>query len=637
MAAVKTICDDDEVILSEDQIKPVPIAEAFDLASQHLQAGRLIEAEVLCHQMLAAEPNHPDVLHMLGVIAYEAGMYEVAAELFGGVIGIAQNFAQAHFNLGNTLKKLGMRDEAIICYQNTVLLNSGYAEAYYNLGSLFQDQGKLTESLDCYNKAIATDSGHADAFSRLLEVLKKLGIQLEPLPADLVHKTLDSFVDYFIRNPFVSTAPLVEAFSGLFASWPGRESDGSSVRFGNIHDKNRIDLFKVECSVEALGRERFLAKVGKQVDISTLESSAFCKVTRLDGLSSGFVYFDSLSCKQSKVPSLSGKQAVIRQHSVVALSDARLCIGYQGFAVFDADDHFVNDVCWGDGVLFALADRAKLPPVQTFDGTVMPLCGVWGSEYFHWVLEMLPRLLLVLQAGYRLEDVDLFLVDRKLPHLMEFLEVLGIRLERVAEWRSMPHLKASKLLFTSSPVNYDFGRPLPSILIEPWISQGLHRAYALTCDGKTKRRIYIDRENARYRKVANNAAVKALLERYGFESHCLESLSLQEKRALFSCAEMVVGPAGAGFSNLMLCNEGAKALILYQEDFATDSFWSICNNNGLVHFHLLCKAADAHGLPKFSPAELNDDLLVDVDELERSVNLMVDYIPQLAHLAGATA
>ena len=55
--------------------------ELFTTALQHHRAGRLVEAEALYRQILATETEHPDSLHMLGVIAQQSGQPHLAIEL----------------------------------------------------------------------------------------------------------------------------------------------------------------------------------------------------------------------------------------------------------------------------------------------------------------------------------------------------------------------------------------------------------------------------------------------------------------------------------------------------------------------------------------------------------------------------
>ena len=56
------------------------IPEALAIAIQHHQAGRLQAAEQVYRQILQADPNEADAIHLLGVIAHQVGKHEVAVE-----------------------------------------------------------------------------------------------------------------------------------------------------------------------------------------------------------------------------------------------------------------------------------------------------------------------------------------------------------------------------------------------------------------------------------------------------------------------------------------------------------------------------------------------------------------------------
>jgi Flp pilus assembly protein TadD len=49
------------------------------------------------------------------------------------------DFAEAHSNLGNTLKELGRLDEALASYRQAIALKPDYAEAHYNLGNTLKN------------------------------------------------------------------------------------------------------------------------------------------------------------------------------------------------------------------------------------------------------------------------------------------------------------------------------------------------------------------------------------------------------------------------------------------------------------------------------------------------------------------
>ena len=71
------------------------ISKAIETALEHHQAGHLRQAEAIYRQILQAEPNHPDALHLLGVIAHQAGRNEIAVELINKAIRVNPGFADS--------------------------------------------------------------------------------------------------------------------------------------------------------------------------------------------------------------------------------------------------------------------------------------------------------------------------------------------------------------------------------------------------------------------------------------------------------------------------------------------------------------------------------------------------------------
>ncbi|MBI3222259.1 MAG: tetratricopeptide repeat protein, partial [Nitrosomonadales bacterium] len=110
------------------------IAHALQTAVGHQQAGRLPQAEAIYRQILQAAPNHPDALHLLGLIAHQVGKHEIAVELISKALVFVPNYAEAHNNLGVALNDQGKPDEAVACYRRALRLKPDYVEAHYNLG-----------------------------------------------------------------------------------------------------------------------------------------------------------------------------------------------------------------------------------------------------------------------------------------------------------------------------------------------------------------------------------------------------------------------------------------------------------------------------------------------------------------------
>jgi Tfp pilus assembly protein PilF len=76
------------------------ISEALAIAIQHHQGGRLQAAEQIYQQILQADPKQADALHLLGLIAHQAGNHAVAVEYIERAIGLRGGVAAFHCNLG---------------------------------------------------------------------------------------------------------------------------------------------------------------------------------------------------------------------------------------------------------------------------------------------------------------------------------------------------------------------------------------------------------------------------------------------------------------------------------------------------------------------------------------------------------
>jgi Flp pilus assembly protein TadD len=103
------------------------------------------------------------------------GQFDKAIAAYNHAIHLKADFAEAHFNLGATLKSLGQFDDAIAAYNHAIRLKPDFAEAYANLGNALKNSGRLNEAVAAYEKAIRLKPNFAEAHSNLGNVLKDLG------------------------------------------------------------------------------------------------------------------------------------------------------------------------------------------------------------------------------------------------------------------------------------------------------------------------------------------------------------------------------------------------------------------------------------------------------------------------------
>jgi tetratricopeptide (TPR) repeat protein len=111
-----------------------------------------------------------EFLHDFGILAFQKGKFELAAEFFLKMIKIKPDNAVAYNNLGVISYSMGSLDEAKECYEAALKFNPDYPEAHYNCGLIFRDRGKIQEALVAFEKAISLKSDYAEARNALREL-----------------------------------------------------------------------------------------------------------------------------------------------------------------------------------------------------------------------------------------------------------------------------------------------------------------------------------------------------------------------------------------------------------------------------------------------------------------------------------
>ncbi|MBY6264563.1 tetratricopeptide repeat protein [Azospirillum sp. 412522] len=106
------------------------ILEALTLALDLHLAGRFGEAQELYARILDVEPEQPDALHYLGVLAGQIGRGEFGLTLIGKALRLRPEAADVHANCANLLRGLDRPDEAESSYRRALALRPDFAEAW---------------------------------------------------------------------------------------------------------------------------------------------------------------------------------------------------------------------------------------------------------------------------------------------------------------------------------------------------------------------------------------------------------------------------------------------------------------------------------------------------------------------------
>lgn len=257
----------------------------------------------------------------------------------------------------------------------------------------------------------------------------------------------------------------------------------------------------------------------------------------------------------------------------------------------------------------------KLPPVYQITGKAVMLSTKGSDVYFHWMFEVLPRLELLRCSGIDFNDIDTFIFSTyHLPFQLETLKILEIPQPKIVTNRDRYHIQAEELIVPS-------WTGIPGHMPH-WACDFLRRSFLTNACGKSLEpspRIYISRAQCRHRQVCNEARVTEVLEKLGFKTVILESMSVVEQALLFSGAEVVVAPHGAGLSNLVFCQPGTKVIEFFSPNYVETHYWALSNQMELDYYYLIGKGKKP---PEYKdPHWIWDDISIEIELLLKLTNI----------------
>ncbi len=286
-------------------------------------------------------------------------------------------------------------------------------------------------------------------------------------------------------------------------------------------------------------------------------------------------------------------------------------VGHSG-AVIGSDRHLLWDLSYEwpgrpqSHTTYQLThlDAAPLP------GITLTLAAMSAEKnYFHLLLNSLARLAYLSALPAHLSP-DRYLISGPVtPFISEALALFRIDRARIIGTTDFPASRP-ELLLAPPLVNHPF-------VVPAQVCEFLHRSIVGARPVPTqRRRIFIDRSDACYRRIVNFDDLLPTLNSLGLEPIQLAGRSLAEQAALFHDASLVVANHGAALSNLVFCSPGTRVIQILAPGMMEREYRTISHHGHLQHDYLVAQFAhssDAH-LPR-----KDRDLILSPDSLLRAV------------------
>ncbi|MBX2882265.1 MAG: glycosyltransferase family 61 protein [Granulosicoccus sp.] len=265
---------------------------------------------------------------------------------------------------------------------------------------------------------------------------------------------------------------------------------------------------------------------------------------------------------------------------------------FDGFntVAWDRYGNIVRDLYRGyaEVVQGSLGDKKPLE----LEGRVCLLGNRNAVNYYHWMNDVLPRLEVLRASGESLDAIDYYICN---PIQHDFqrqtLTKLGIDEKRLINMNDAQYLTADELLMPVYGSN-SLGKSQAA-----WNPAFYKREYLQSSTAPERDlKLYISRGSKGARGVINDEEViENLLER-GFTIVRAENLTVEEQASMFARAKVVLGPHGAGFSNIVFCQPGTKIIELFNAHIVP-CFHVISEQTGLEHYIHFCDVYDEDSRP----------------------------------------
>lgn len=259
--------------------------------------------------------------------------------------------------------------------------------------------------------------------------------------------------------------------------------------------------------------------------------------------------------------------------------------------------------------------------IKKLEGSVAVLATDSANLYYHWMADLLLRYGLLLRAGFTLDSFDNLVIGSYAKRFQaETLEILGLKdkdaAKKLVQTSQYPHIQADRLIVPSYPaIGANFQTWQIEFLRNAFIPKDKSGSQSVL----PKRRIYISRGDAAYRKVVNEAEVITVLAKYGFEAVQLAPLSFRDQVDLMVSAEAIAGPHGGGLTNIMFCSPGTKVIEFFSPEMVAIHFWRIADRCGLDYYYTVGDRLRSESYDQTWNARA--DILVSIDRLYKTLKL----------------
>ncbi|BBD57023.1 capsular polysaccharide biosynthesis protein-like [Planktothrix agardhii CCAP 1459/11A] len=261
--------------------------------------------------------------------------------------------------------------------------------------------------------------------------------------------------------------------------------------------------------------------------------------------------------------------------------------------------------------------KDKFNDSQILSGTYISLLSYWSHtlNFAHWLMDCLPKLALIESLDSSIKKNLKFIIpDGSTPYIVDSLKLLGIQENQTIQIQEESIIVENLILCRAAenparPKKMHF-LAMRNKLLSSFIDEENVRL--------ASKRIYVSRSQSS-RKIVNEAEILQILTKYNFEViHC-EKMSLAEQIKIFSEAEIILGPHGAGMYNQIFCHSGTSIIEIYNKEYWHHSSRIISSFMGHKHWHIFGENVSSDWQTWVDPLKLEKVLFLVLHDINSKI------------------
>jgi hypothetical protein len=230
--------------------------------------------------------------------------------------------------------------------------------------------------------------------------------------------------------------------------------------------------------------------------------------------------------------------------------------------------------------------------LKKFKGKIFSLVqGISGENYFHWILDILPKFFIV-SKNYKLKNIKYFYLPEIKKYQMLTLKLLGINKKKIINSKVYRHIYGDAIITVDHPWYNKGYIHAQAVHMPRWIIIWIKKKF-LSYKKKfnCSKKIYIDRTESKFKhcQIINDNEIYNYLKNKGFKKYQVGKLNFLNQIYLFWSAKIIIGAHGAAFTNIIFCKPNTKIIEIRPDFHPGRNYERISKINKLDHRTIITK------------------------------------------------